>query len=269
VSGGVIQRGGKHRVGAAETAFRAAAAKAGGIDAEAFIAQQYPEYWLKTEVGKQIDHARMVAQAKAGGETLVTHVTTDGFRGVTELSILAPDHARLLALFAGACAAADANIVGAYVSTTRDGFALDTFLLQRSFDDDEDEMRRAKRIGSTIRKVLGGEARLATLLAKRQESKPVTTTFRVPPEVVIDNALSEALTVIEVAGLDRPGLLYDLTTAISDLNLNIASAHVTTFGEKAVDVFYVADLTGKKISSPAREKTIRERLVAALTPPAG
>jgi [protein-PII] uridylyltransferase len=267
VSGGVIQRGGKHRVGAAETAFRAAAAKAGGIDAEAFIAQQYPEYWLKTEVGKQIDHARMVAQAKAGGETLVTHVTTDGFRGVTELSILAPDHARLLALFAGACAAADANIVGAYVSTTRDGFALDTFLLQRSFDDDEDEMRRAKRIGSTIRKVLGGEARLATLLAKRQESKPVTTTFRVPPEVVIDNALSEALTVIEVAGLDRPGLLYDLTTAISDLNLNIASAHVTTFGEKAVDVFYVADLTGKKISSPAREKTIRERLVAALTPP--
>jgi [protein-PII] uridylyltransferase len=88
----------------------------------------------------------------------------------------------------------------------------------------------------------------------------------VPPEVVIDNALSETLTVIEVAGLDRPGLLYDLTSAISDLNLNIASAHVTTFGEKAVDVFYVADLTGKKVANPGREKAIRERLLQALAP---
>jgi len=51
--------------------------------------------------------------------------------------------------------------------------------------------------------------------------------------------------VIEVSGLDRPGLLYQLTTAISKLNLNIASAHVATFGERARDVFYVTDLVGR------------------------
>ena len=48
------------------------------------------------------------------------------------------------------------------------------------------------------------------------------------------------------------------------LNRDIASAHIATFGEKAVDVFYVTDLTGKKITSASREGAIRERLVKAL-----
>jgi len=81
---------------------------------------------------------------------------------------------------------------------------------------------------------------------------------------VIDNTLSDALTVVEINGLDRPGLLYDVTREISDLNLDIASAHIATFGEKAVDVFYVTDLTGKKITSATRESLIRERLTKVL-----
>jgi [protein-PII] uridylyltransferase len=70
--------------------------------------------------------------------------------------------------------------------------------------------------------------------------------------------------VIEVAGLDRPGLLYELTNALSDLNLDITSAHIATFGERVVDVFYVTDLTDKKIANPARQKAIRERLLEVL-----
>ena len=70
--------------------------------------------------------------------------------------------------------------------------------------------------------------------------------------------------MIEVSGLDRPGLLYELTSTLSDLNLDITSAHITTFGEKAVDVFYVTDLTNKKITSPQRQKAIRERLLEVL-----
>ena len=77
-------------------------------------------------------------------------------------------------------------------------------------------------------------------------------------------AVSQQFTVIEVAGLDRPGLLFELTSTLSDLNLDIASAHVTTFGEKAVDVFYVTDLTNKKITSPQRQKAIQERLLGVL-----
>jgi len=69
--------------------------------------------------------------------------------------------------------------------------------------------------------------------------------------------------VVEVSGRDRTGLLYDLTAIISRLNLNIASAHIATFGEKAVDVFYVTDLTGAKIVSDARKSTIKQRLLTA------
>ena len=82
--------------------------------------------------------------------------------------------------------------------------------------------------------------------------------------MVIDNTTSDKLTVLEVSGLDRPGLLHDLTSAISDLSLDIGSAHITTFGEKAVDVFYVTDLTGRKVTAEPRQRAVRARLVEVL-----
>jgi [protein-PII] uridylyltransferase len=264
VAGGVSQAGAPKRVAEAEAEFRKALAGDNEIDADSFAARLYPDYWLKTETRKQVEHARLVAKAEREGRSFAVDVTSDAFTAVTELSVLAPNHPRLLALFAGACAAAGANIVGAHISTTRDGIALDTFLLQRSFERDEDEMRRAGRIGETIGKLLSGETHLAALMNSKPTSRPEAAAFTVAPEVVIDNGLSDQQTVIEVSGLDRPGLLYDLTSALSDLNLDITSAHITTFGEKAVDVFYVTDLTAKKVTNPARQKAIRERLTGVL-----
>jgi [protein-PII] uridylyltransferase len=66
---------------------------------------------------------------------------------------------------------------------------------------------------------------------------------------------------VEVTGLDRPGLLYDLTTVLGKHNLNINSARIVTFGEKAVDVFYVTDLTGGKVIQPSRQTTLRRALL--------
>ena len=182
--------------------------------------------------------------------------------------MLAPNHPRLLSLFAGACAAAGANIIGAHVSTTRDGIALDTFLLAREFGHDEDELRRARRIEETIERLLRGETWVAALLSGRRPTPPRVEAFTVTPEVYVNNALSDVFTVIEVAGRDRTGLLYELTTALSDLSLDIASAHITTFGEKAVDVFYVTDLTNKKIENDSRQDAIKERLTKILEGPA-
>ena len=71
--------------------------------------------------------------------------------------------------------------------------------------------------------------------------------------------------MVEVTGLDRPGLLYELTTTLSKLNLNIASAHVATFGERVVDVFYVTDLTGAQIATPTRQAAIKRPLLALFT----
>ncbi|MFL5203607.1 MAG: ACT domain-containing protein, partial [Microvirga sp.] len=126
----------------------------------------------------------------------------------------------------------------------------------------EDEMRRAKRITAAIEKALKGEIKIAELVAdKHPPTSARAKTFPVPPDVFIDNALSSRETVIEITGLDRPGLLYELTTALSRLSLNITSAHVATFGERAVDVFYVTDLTGTRVTQPDRQATIRSTVM--------
>ncbi|TIM60402.1 MAG: ACT domain-containing protein, partial [Mesorhizobium sp.] len=92
----------------------------------------------------------------------------------------------------------------------------------------------------------------------------LTKVFRIQPRAEIRNTLSNRFSVIEVEGLDRPGLLSEITGALSDLSLDIASAHITTFGEKVIDTFYVTDLTGQKIDSPTRMAAIKNRLIAVL-----
>lgn len=268
VAGGHTHVGRNQRVAAAQEALAQSLKDWPAAEVERFVGRHYPDYWLRTETRKQADHARLMRDAERQGRKLATAVTTDAFNAITELSVMAPNHPRLLALLAGCCAAAGANIMGAHISTTRDGFALDTFLLQREFPDDVDEQRRAARIGQTIEQVLKGETRLSALIAKRKPPEKRIEAFSVAPEVVIDNTLADFHTVIEVAGLDRPGLLYELTSTLSDLSLDITSAHITTYGEKAVDVFYVTDLTGRKIDAASRQKSIRSRVEGVLAAPA-
>ena len=252
------------RVSRTQDALRERLADWPSQDLDRFIDRHYPSYWLRTDLDVIAEHAKLARDAEAQGRIVVTHISTDAFRGVTEVTLLAPNHPRLLAMVAGACTGAGANIVDAQISTTRDGMALDTIHLEREFDHAEDEERRARKIAATIERMLTGEARAADVVQSKKKPKSRLSAFTVEPQVVIDNTLSDALTVIEINGLDRPGLLYDVTREISDLNLDIASAHIATFGEKAVDVFYVTDLTGKKITSSSRELLIRERLTKVL-----
>jgi [protein-PII] uridylyltransferase len=252
------------RVSRAQDALRERLAGWPHQDLERFIDRHYPAYWLRTDLDVIAEHAKLVRDAEAQGRAVVTHISTDAFRGVTEVTLLAPNHPRLLAMVAGACTGAGANIVDAQISTTRDGRALDTIHLEREFDHADDEERRARKIAVSIERMLKGEARAADLMQGKKRPKSRLSAFTVEPQVVIDNTLSDALTVIEINGLDRPGLLYDVTREISDLNLDITSAHIATFGEKAVDVFYVTDLTGKKITSSTRESLIRDRLTKVL-----
>ena len=268
VAGGHTHMERGRRVAEAKDALRAALAGWSPEDQDRFINRHFPDYWLRTDTAQQVEHAELVKLAESSGQQLVTAAKTDTFKAITGLTIYAPNHARLLALFAGACAAAGANISGAHITTTRDGFALDTFLLARDFDQDEDELRRTKRIAEAIDTVLRGTVRLSALIAsKRRPGRQAADAFVVAPEVIINNQLSDRFTVIEVSGRDRTGLLYDLTSTLSDLNLDITSAHITTFGEKAVDVFYVTDLTGKKLESGERAKVIKARLEQVLESP--
>ncbi|MGK2922538.1 MAG: [protein-PII] uridylyltransferase [Methyloceanibacter sp.] len=252
------------RMARAQDALRERLADWPSKDLDHFIDRHYPAYWLRTDLDVIAEHAALLRDVETHDRAVVTHISTDAFRAVTVLTLLAPNHPRLLAMVAGACTGAGANIVDAQISTTRDGMALDTIHLEREFDHAEDEERRARKIAVSIERMLKGEARAVDLIKGKRKPKSRLSAFTVEPQVIIDNTLSDALTVIEINGLDRPGLLYDVTREISDLNLDIASAHIATFGEKAVDVFYVTDLTGKKITSSSRETLIRERLTKVL-----
>jgi [protein-PII] uridylyltransferase len=251
------------RIAAAQAEFRASFKEWPDDQVDGYVARQYPAYWLKVDLARKMRHARFIKTSEDAGHKLAVNVGFDEARGVTELTILAPDHPWLLSIIAGACASAGANIVDAQIYTTTDGLALDTISISREYDRDEDEGRRATRIGETIEQALEGKVRLPDVVAKRanrSRSRP----FTVEPEVAINNQWSERYTVIEVSGLDRPGLLYQLTTTISKLNLNIASAHVATFGERARDVFYVTDLLGAQITAPTRQAAIKRALIHLL-----
>lgn len=262
LSGGHSSITRKERVAEAQAAFFA---RLPGWSEErkiAYAARHHDAYWLGAAVEKQLRHQGLIARADPKGVT--AEAETDAFTAITALTVYAPDHPRLVALIAGACAAAGANIAGAQIFTTADGMALDTILIQREFPDEADEKRRARRVGELIRKTLAGEFRLKEAVARAHRPEMRVNAFTVEPQVIIDNQSSDRFTMIEINGLDRIGLLYDLTEALYLLDLNIASAHVTTFGEKAIDVFYVTGLHGGKIESAARHRQIERTLFEVL-----
>ena len=233
---------------------------------EAYMARHYNHYWLRAELELQLEHAKMIRAADHAGQPFAGGIRVQAFEGITEVSFYTPDHPRLLSLIAGACTMCEASIIGAQIFSTRDGRAIDTFRLRRAFTSDEDEKVRANRIIETVKQLLQGKRQILIDLGKESRHNRRLKPFTLPASVEVSNTLSEKFTVIEVSGLDRTGLLHQLTAAISNLNLTIGSAHIGTYGEKAVDVFYVTDLTGHKIESKSRQRTIRDTLLKVFQP---
>ncbi len=269
LTGGFSEVNRAQRVAMAQREFREAMLAQGWPEErlEAYIAHLYPAYWLKVDLPHKIEHAHFVRAAEDAGKNLATTFRFDTDRAVIELSVLAPDHPWLLSIIAGACSMAGANIVDAQIFTTTDGRALDTISLSREFERDEDEQRRATRIAESIEKALRGELKLPDVVAKRPAPKGRIKAFAVEPSVTINNQWSHRYTMVEVTGLDRPGLLREMTATLSKLNLNIASAHVATFGERVVDVFYVVDLLGAQITTPTRQAAIKRALIGLFARP--
>jgi [protein-PII] uridylyltransferase len=260
LTGGFSEIDRQRRVEIAKAEFRAELKDWTQAEIDAYIARHYPAYWLKVDLPHKLAHARFLRAAAATGTKLAIEHAFDPARGVTELTVIAPDHPRLLSIIAGACAASGANIVDAQIYTTTDGLALDTIAVTRAFEQDEDEGRRAARIAETLEKALKGEVALPEIIARKGPAKGRLKAFAIEPEVHINNEWSNRYTVVQISGLDRPGLLYEMTSTLSKLNLNIASAHIATFGERVVDVFYVTDLLGAKIASPTRQAAIKRAL---------
>jgi [protein-PII] uridylyltransferase len=266
LTGGHTAVGRKERVAGAQALFLTQYKAESEAAKTKTLQRHYDAYWLNVPLDQQLRHETLIE--RAAPRDVTTDVKSDAFAAVTEVTIYAPDHPRLLATITGACAAANANIIGAQIFTTTDGMALDTILLQREFADEADEKRRALRVADTITKALRGQLRLKEAMAQAKKPEYRAQAFSVEPRVIVDNTSSNKHTVVEINGLDRVGLLHHLTDALFQLNLNIASAHITTFGEKIIDVFYVTDLTGAKITSETRIEKITLALIQVLAPAA-
>jgi [protein-PII] uridylyltransferase len=267
LSGGHSRVTQSDRIAAAKHQLETALAAWPKPELESYMGRHYNHYWLRAELELQLEHARMIRAADNAHNPFAGAIRVQAFEGITEVSFYTPDHPRLLSLIAGACTMCEASIIGAQIFSTRDGRALDTFRLRRAFTSDEDEKVRANRIIETVKQLLQGKRQVMIDLGKESRHNRRLKPFSLPASVEVSNTLSEKFTVIEVMGLDRTGLLHQLTRAISDLNLTIGSAHIGTYGEKAVDVFYVTDLTGHKIESKQRQRTIRDTLLAVFNPP--
>ena len=266
LSGGLSGETHRSRIESAIAEFRNEMEDWSDQEIETYTERHFPAYWLKTDLETQVAHAKLIRSAEAENKDLAFEVTTDAFTAHTSITIFATTHPKLLSMIAGSCASAGANIIDAQITTTQDGRAVDTICISRELDRVEDEHRRAENIAATLEKLLRGKLHLHELAPNSRAVKGRMAAFNVAPDVTIDNTLSNDLTVIEVRGLDRPGLLFDLTTALGELNLDISSAHIATYGEKAVDVFYVTDLVGGKIRRDARQEQINNTLEDVLAP---
>ena len=219
-------------------------------------------YWIAEPQDVLTRNAIQVERADAEGSRLSIGCEVDTASGTTLVTVYAADHPGLFYRIAGAISLGGANILDARIHTTRDGQALDNFVIADPLGRPFAETTQLARLKRMIEDVLTGKVRLADRLAARPLARRRAEVFAVEPNVLIDNKASNRYTVVEVAALDRPALLFSLTSALFQSRLTIHSAHIATYGERATDTFYVTDLTGEKIDNAARLKSLEKRLLA-------
>ncbi len=231
-----------------------------------FLERGRDTYWITFDTDTLVRHAEIVREAERENRLMDIRATVDRARDITEIVIYAPDHPGLFASIAGAMALSGASIADAKIVTLTDGMAMDTFWIQDNAGRAYDEPRRIERLRNRIKSALQGQILPAReLAAARNKALPTRTqVFKVPPRVLIDNSVSSDSTVIEINGRDRLGLLLDLTATLTAEGLQISSAHISTYGERVVDVFYVKDAYGLQITGENRIEAIRKNLLEAI-----
>lgn len=227
---------------------------------ERFLAEMPARYLTAHSPEAILRHARVV-QGRRG--PCAVEVFPAQAEGVFELCVVAYDAPGLLAKIAAALSANRLEVLGAQIhSLVRHGSveALDVFWVK---DANESRVRGVRR---DLERLLAGSVQAPALVAEalggttspwRRASPNVRT------EVLLDEISSRSHTIIEVVTKDRPGLLFDLATALHELGLSIAVAKVSTEGAKAIDVFYVQSASADPTESKERMSVIRDRLLSA------
>ena len=194
-------------------------------------------------------------------------VTVTPRDGDLEAIVYADDRPGLLADIAGAVAANGLSVRSVQALTTEDGKAFDIFTMQSPDGMPLDDLGQARRLHGALLTAAREAPKTAPNLRRRMGDRRAI--FSVEPVVRIERDASRDATVIETEGLDRPGLLHELAAALSDLNVSIVSAHIATYGERAVDVFYLCDRNKQKINDAKALNRIEKRLMSVLSTGSG
>ena len=230
-------------------------------DLQVETGRHYDPYWQGLHVTAHEVFARLLRDIKQGQIAMDLHPDED--RDATRACFVMEDHPGIFARLTGALALVGANVVDARSYTTKDGYVTDAFWIQDA-DGQPYDAARLPRLRKMIERTLAGEVVAQTAIIDRDKIKKREKAFRVPTHISFDNEGSEIYTIIEVDTRDRPGLLHDLTRSLAASNVYIANAVIATYGEQAVDTFYVKDMFGLKYHSASKQKTLEKRLRTAI-----
>ncbi|MEO7865666.1 MAG: ACT domain-containing protein, partial [Sphingomicrobium sp.] len=226
-------------------------------------ARRLPDsYWLAEPKAWQLANARQVAAAESRiGELQPSVVAGDeAGSGATRISVFAPDRPGLFYRIAAALAGTGASIIDARIHTSCDGMAIDNLLVQDGQRRPYADRKLRSRLVKAVEQALGDE-----VLPPPPPSPPLPrrrAAFSIAPSVVIAERASTRTTVVEVNARDQVGLLARLAMAIHELGHQIHSAHIATYGERAVDTFYLTNAAGRKLGASEIE-TLRLALSGA------
>jgi len=226
--------------------------------------ERLPERYIRS-VSPEAIAAHILLAREIEGRPLATFVRDAPERGCTELSIVTRDSPGLFAKIAGVLAANSANIVDAQIYTSTDGLAIDVMWVT-------DPMHRAlgdpdawAKIRGDLEEVLPAGRDVTGLVARRFRKRLLDRrAVARPTEISVENDVSALHTVVEVRSDDRRGLLYTIASTFHDLDCTIDLARITTHVDRVIDVFYIRDAQGRKISSRERLDHIRDALSRAL-----
>jgi [protein-PII] uridylyltransferase len=167
------------------------------------------------------------------------------------MTLAAPDRPGLFASAAGALAGFGMNILRAEAFSNRRGMVMDTFIFADPMRNLELNPSEVDRLLHTAERVISGRMDVKELLKNRPKPAPPSRKARIRATVSFNSEASQTATLIEIVAQDRPGLLYDLTSAISSNGCNIEVVLIDTEAHKAIDVFYVTQ-EGRKLPEEKR-----------------
>ena len=231
-----------------------------------------PRAWLLSQsVRGLIDQSIQMLEFRREEELRIRAVA-DPEAGIWEATIVANDRPGLFSRVAGVVALHELSVLGAEIYTRDDGVALEIFQLEPKVGDlpgqgkgegEADVESIAEDARMALRGRLSLDARHADL--RRGQPEGVFHEKRPDPEIVVHDDASDFFTVVEVRAADRVGLLYTITRALVEMELDIALAKVSTYGEDVVDVFYVRDFHGQKVTDPVYAEEIARSIRFRLT----